>query len=184
MQMNFNFTHYFILDVESIGLHGEGYAAAYAVFDLQGRELEANTFACDPTNAVGDASDRAWVAKNVPPISVNCRNPHDIQRNILQAWVVWQLKGAALCADCTWPVESNFLSAAIAGRIESDGEPAKWLGPYPVIDISTLRMVTMQSKRSLPERDLALHPEHHPMADVRYSAKVLFNALLGMPSAK
>jgi hypothetical protein len=61
--MNFNFAHYFVLDVESIGLHGEGYAAAYAVFDLQGRELEAHTFACDPSNAVGDASDRAWVKK-------------------------------------------------------------------------------------------------------------------------
>jgi hypothetical protein len=61
--MNFNFTHYFVLDVESIGLHGEGYAAAYAVFDLQRRELEAHTFACDPSNAVGDANDRAWVKK-------------------------------------------------------------------------------------------------------------------------
>jgi hypothetical protein len=182
--MNLNFIYYFVLDVESIGLHGEGYAAAYAVFDLQGHELEANTFACDPMHAAGDATDRAWVAKNVPSIDINCRNPQEVQSNILQAWLAWQPKGAALCADCTWPVESNFLSATIANRILAYGEVAKWLGPYPVIDVSTLRMILMQCKRPLPERDLLTHPEHQPLADVRYSAKVLFNALLGLPSAK
>jgi hypothetical protein len=159
--MNFNFTHYFVLDVESIGLHGEGYAAAYGVYDLQGQELEADTFACDPRNARGDASDRAWVAKNVPAIAINRDNPREVQINILKAWLGWKPKGAALCADCTWPVESNFLTAAVATRIATEGDAAKWLGPYPVIDISTLRMVTLQCKRPLPHRDLIQYPEHN-----------------------
>jgi hypothetical protein len=78
--MNFNSTHYFVLDVESIGLHGEGYAAAYAVYDLQGQELEAATFACDPQKAQGDAGDRDWVAKNVPAIAINCPSPQEVRR--------------------------------------------------------------------------------------------------------
>jgi hypothetical protein len=177
---DFNFSHYFVLDVESIGLHGEGYAAAYAVFDTNGTELAAETFSCNPQNAKGDASDRNWVTKNVPPVFINCSSPGEVRNKILQAWLIWRPKGAALCADCTWPVESNFLSAAIADRTAVEGESAKWLGPYPVLDISTFRILLLQCRQPLPERDLVQYPEHQPLADVRYSAKVLFDALLGL----
>jgi hypothetical protein len=52
--MQKSFERLFVFDVESIGLHGEGYAAAYVVMDKQGRELESGLFAGDPSTAMGD----------------------------------------------------------------------------------------------------------------------------------
>lgn len=45
-----------VFDVESIGLHGEGFAVGYVVLQ-DCREVECGMFACDPSKAAGDAGE-------------------------------------------------------------------------------------------------------------------------------
>ena len=54
-----------VFDVESIGLHGEGYAVGYVVI-VDGKEVEADMFACPGSMAEGVDSDRLWVYGNIP----------------------------------------------------------------------------------------------------------------------
>jgi hypothetical protein len=168
--MMFDYTHYFVFDVESIGLHGEGFAAAYAVFDLNGNELENAVFACDPQAAVGDATDRKWVASNVPLQIQNCATPSQVRAELLNAWLEWSKRGAGCFADCVWPVEANFLSAAIAEHVAIEGEAAKWAGPYPVVDIMSLEFAHRANASQPPERNVQLLQPHDPLSDVRYSS--------------
>jgi hypothetical protein len=167
--MNFNYSYYFVFDVESIGLHGEGFAAAYAVFDLQGNEIENAVFACDPNSAFGDDSDRQWVAKNVPKQVVNCESPMKVRAQFLNAWIGWSKRGAGCFADCVWPVEANFLSRAVAEKAALEGDEAKWAGPYPIVDIMTLAFARRSIEAQPVERDVEQLPVHDPLADVRYS---------------
>src|SRR5271170_1606347 len=57
-----------MLDVESVGLHGQAFAAGYSVYDLSiGREIR-HDFAWIPTSrAKGTQSGLEWVRANVVP---------------------------------------------------------------------------------------------------------------------
>ncbi len=175
--MNFNFSYYFVFDVESIGLHGEGFAAAFAVFDLNGVKIEQQVFACDPSNASGDDLDRQWVRKNVPVQTTNCATPKEVRALLLKNWLKWKALEAGCFADCVWPVESSFLSTAIKESIEVDGESAKWNGPYPLIDITAIEFVICGPQGLALERDVKVFVPHDPLADVEFSAKRLFQLL-------
>ncbi len=166
--------HYFVFDVESIGLHGEGFAVGYVVVDSVGRELETGLFSCPPATAVGTDTDRAWVAQNVPPLALTHSTPAQVRAAFWQAWLRWRettLSNGAIymVADCAWPVEARFLNACV----DDAGAAAHWLGPYPLLDVSTLASVLTITSGSAPEllRTADMHPPHHPLADARHSAR-------------
>ena len=52
---------YMIFDVESIGLHGEGFAVGYVVVNGDGKTLEEGMFVCDPDEAQGTPVNRRWI---------------------------------------------------------------------------------------------------------------------------
>lgn len=160
----------FVFDVESIGLHGEGFAVAGGIYD-DGNEISQFCFSCDPSLAIGDDVDRYWVANNIPPIEITHESPKSIRDAFWEEWIEAKNIGALAAADCCWPVESNFLSQCI----DDDNVNRRWNGPYPLIDISTLLLSKNIDPLQSFDRLESELPVHHPLSDARQSARIAFS---------
>jgi len=155
-------------DVESIGLHGEGFAVGWAVVDAAGEPLKTQRWSCPPNAASGAATDRAWVEANVPSFAATHENPRALRAAFWASWLSWHEQGAWLVADCPWPVEARFLSACV----DDQGAVAHWQGPYPLLDVSTLVMAAGCDPRTAMERlSEAERPTHDPLADVHHAIR-------------
>jgi hypothetical protein len=164
---------YMVFDVESIGLHGEGYAVGYVVVDRAGNELEAARLACSPDAAKGEDTGRAWVAEHTPSIPADFVRPADVRWSFWASWLRWRGQGAVLVADCAWPVEARFLAACV------DDVPSgrEWEGPYPLHDVATARLCAGLDPLATVERLPSELPIHDPLADARQSARLWLEAL-------
>lgn len=162
-----------VFDVESIGLHGEGYAFGYVVINGDGVEVECGRWACDPKVASGYESNLKWVQENVPPIEINEPTPEYVRYRFWEAWTKWREKGAVLAADCGWPVEGNFLEACI----QWDEMERQFQGPYPFLEISSVMIAKGIDPMMDHERLENELPKHDPLCDARQSARLLWEAL-------
>jgi hypothetical protein len=165
---------YMVFDVESVGLHGEGFAVGLVVIDESGAVNSWEVFACDPAEASGDDEGRRWVAENVKlSRGYNCRDPRHVRGRFWDAWLFGKSQGAVMVADCCWPVEARFLSACI------DDDPAAryWLGPYPLHDLASIRLAVGLDPLGTNDRLPDEQPAHDPLADARQSARLLIEAL-------
>ena len=168
---------FLVIDVESVGLHGEGFAVGWVEIDRAGVVHGEGRAWCEPSKAVDhdDPDGRAWVAANVP-------RPSGIQpladtRSVRDAfWKVWQeakARGVLLAADCCWPVESRFLAACVG----DDPHSRRWAGPYPLIDVSSVILTAgLDPSATFPRREDEL-PQHDPLTDARQSARLLAESL-------
>lgn len=166
-------TLYMVFDVESVGLHGEGFAVAFVVVTADGDELDRARFACDPNFAQGSSEDRRWIAENIPPIPVTHPTPHHVRDAFWSAWQVLKARGAVLVADCAWPVEARFLAACVDDYPSSH----KWGGPYPLHDVATARLAAGLDPLATTDRLPSEEPKHDPLADARQSARLFLEAL-------
>lgn len=66
---------FFVFDVESIGLHGEGFAVAGGVYLPNGVAQWEFRLACPIDECAGDDDDRKWVKENIPAIEETHRSP-------------------------------------------------------------------------------------------------------------
>jgi hypothetical protein len=142
-----------VIDVESRGLHGEGYALGW-VYVVGGNICESDRLWCPPETARGDDEGLRWARENVvPQLEAASRPTHESPRQIrTEFWRFWMLhRPAAMIADWCWPVEANFLSACIA-----DDPGRSWDGPRPLLDAGTLREYGLAE----PVVDV-----HEPLAD-------------------
>lgn len=164
---------FMVFDVESIGLHGEGFAVAYVVVDSDGNKHEEDVFACPPDRCYGTSKNRAWVAENIPPIQVTHAEPDDMRTAFWNRWLSWRACGAVLVADCCWPVEARFL----ANCVEEDIDSREWQGPYPLHDLASILLAVGKDPLATNERLPDELPVHDPLADARQSARLLLEAL-------
>jgi hypothetical protein len=164
---------YLVVDVESIGLHGEGYAAGWVVVDGHGVEQASGRWACPPEAALGNEAARVWVAANVPDLPATHATPREVRDGFWRLWLSWKDRGAVLAADCPWPVEARFL----AGCVDDDPTRREWEGPYPLIDVASVRLAAGFDPLGTTERRPGELPEHDPLADARQSARLLVEAL-------
>lgn len=166
---------YMVFDVESVGLHGEAFAVGWVVVRRDGSHVASAEYGCDPASARGDADDLAWVRehcqtqRNVPAEN----GPYWVRERFWEAWEYARKRGALLAADVAWPVEANFLSACIADKPEE----RKWCGPYPLVDISSVRLAAGFDPTKTEARHNGELPEHNPLADARQSSRLLLTAL-------
>jgi hypothetical protein len=170
---------FMVFDVESVGLHGEGFAVGYVVIDHTGNELDSGRFACPPDRASGSLKGREWVAVNVPALPVTHATPSAVRSAFWHKWQEWQAKGAMLVADCAWPVETGFLSLCIKdvqpvvrGCPLDDG-PRGWEGPYPLLDAASMFFLAGIDPLASHGRLENEIPEHDPLADARQTARLM-----------
>jgi hypothetical protein len=162
-----------VFDCESVGLHGETFAVGYVVIDGEGKELERACWACYPDEAKGSEDGRQWVKENVPSLERNRTGPKYIRGDFWGAWLIWRSRGAVLCADCTWPVETRFLSACV----DDYPDPRVWNGPYPLYDLTSLRLAAGFDPLTTEDRLPHELPVHNPLADALQSARLLVETL-------
>ena len=171
---------YMVFDVESIGLHGEGFAVGWVVVNERGQTLDEGRLCADPTMASGRESCRKWVAENVPPMERSHVSAEGMRLDFWAKWLHWKRQGALLCADVAWPVEARFLSDMIreASHFQDNNETeVEFAGPYPLIDISSVRLAKgLDPLADNPRNPLEL-PIHDPLCDARQSARLLIEAL-------
>jgi hypothetical protein len=163
---------YFVLDVESIGLHGEGFAVAYVVIGTSGTIAEEKLFACPPEEARGSPDGLSWVQANVPPLALTATIPRHVRDQFWSHWLYWKARSVKMVADCGWPVEANFLEAGV----EDDPRVRSWQGPYPLLDLASF-LVAVGWDPTVERSRLVDEPLHSPLGDARQSARVLVEVL-------
>ena len=165
---------FFIIDVESIGLHGEGFAVAGGVY-INGKPENEFCFSCPPDEAKGDLDDRDWVHKNISDMVTTNVNPHGVRASFWQEWEEAKIEfpNIVMAGECIWPVETNFISACIRQNMAF----RKWKGPYPFYDISSIMLKAGMDPMKNYTRNENELPYHDPLADVRLSARLLMTAL-------
>lgn len=163
---------FLMLDVESVGLHGEGFAVGVVVVGRSGI-LEEVVFSCAPEHAEGSEDDLAWVQENVPDLPRTHQTPREVRDAFWSFWQKWRLDGAVLVSDCAWPVETGFLSACV----RDSPDERNWRGPYPLYDLASILFAYGENPLLLTKRMPNELPAHHPLMDARQSARQLVTAL-------
>jgi hypothetical protein len=168
---------FLVFDVESVGLHGEGFAWGGVVVNRRGKSFDYNRAWCPPE---GTDAGRKWITENwhlsdFPPLD----SPAQVRAVFWDWWQFWKAKGAVLAADCAWPVEARFLAACV----DDDSAAREWQGPYPLVDVSSVRLATGLNPLGTEERLPDELPAHDPLCDARQSARLLCEALARTVSA-
>jgi hypothetical protein len=166
---------YMVFDVESAGLHGEGFAVGWIVVTREGVEIDSGCVVSPfATASGGSVRDRDWVTRNVLPglPLPNADTPKVVRDRFWADWRRWAQKGASLYAECGWPVEARFLAACI----DDDPENRHWDGPFPLHEIATFEEAADLNKNEVARLVNEL-PRHNPLADARMSARMLLKAL-------
>lgn len=160
-----------VFDVESVGLHGEGFAVGWVVIDGRGREMHSAHYGCAPSRADGAADDLEWVEANCHTLK-NCQTPRQVRDEFWRAWEFAKKRGVMLAAEVPWPVEARFLSDCI-----KDDPTRKWEGPYPLIDVASAVLSQGGDPMVTRERLPSELPAHNPLADARQSARLFIEAI-------
>lgn len=160
-----------VFDVESVGLHGEGFSVGYVVL-VDGKEVEFGCFTAPLSSAAGDDEGRSWVEANIPPTPITHESPRPVRDAFWFRWAYWKERGAILAADCGWPVEARFLCACV-----DDDKSRSWSGPYPFMEISSVLVAKGMDPLAKYDRLPSELPAHNPLFDARQSARLLWEAL-------
>jgi hypothetical protein len=152
----------FIFDVESNGLHGEGFAVGWVL--VQDGEILSEGFASCAVENVDP-----WVKENVLPHLPAPTQPNNksVRSIFWEQWLKAKDQGAIAWADCGFPVETNFLTDCV-----KDDPSRMWQGPYPLHEISTVFEMAGWDSTAKYER-LEGETAHHPLGDSRQSARLL-----------
>jgi hypothetical protein len=178
--------YFFVFDVESVGLQGVGFAAGWVVIDPSGKEHGSGLFACHLAAAVEvvDGEDVLWCQQHVIPALaatmdklISVPDPKALRISFWSHWQQWKQRGAVMVADCPWPVEARFLHACIDTRFGNRRMAGDFDGPYPLIDVASVRMAKGLDPLEAGERLPGELPAHNPMMDARQSARLLIEAL-------
>jgi hypothetical protein len=164
----------FVFDVESVGLHGEGFAVAGGVY-VDGAAQSEFRFCCPPGEAEGSDEDRKWIDANVPAMEITHRGPASVRDAF---WTEWEKAKArhpkiVMAGECIWPVEAGFVAACVCQKLDE----RKWSGPYPFHEISSVMFAAGMDPMAAYVREESEKPAHEPLADARLSARLLATAL-------
>lgn len=172
--------HLLVFDVESVGLHGEAFAVGYVVVGTKDWDTcDEGLIACLSDNAAGRRDDHDWVEEHIPKRVIvegySCewvQSPREVRDAFWRKWLHLQNEGAWLTADVAWPVEARFLNACV----DDDAARRNWEGPYPLLDIASVRLAAGLHPLGVVARTAGELPVHNPLADARQSARLLGEA--------
>lgn len=174
-------SHAFVFDVESVGLHGKGFAVGGGVYSIMDGGSAASEFrySVQPSESMGDQEGFLWVSKNVPYLGVTAWSLVTLRDAFWSQWLDAKAKypGIAMWAECGWPVEARFLASCI----DDSQEERFWQGPYPLHDVATAMLMAGMDPMEKYQRSRSEMPEHDPLADARLSARLLAEASRKFP---
>lgn len=174
-----------VLDVESIGLHGEGFAVGLVVVDKAGKTHDEMISYCPTSSALGPFDRREWVRRNVPDLDMagatlgydhklaRANSPRQVRGDFWKQWLLWKDAPCLLVADCGWPVEARFLAACV----DDNHKDREWQGPYLLHELASFMLAAGLDPLAKYDRLPNELPEHNPLADARQSARLLLHAL-------
>lgn len=165
---------FFVFDVESIGLHGEGFAVAGGVY-VDGAAQWEFCFCCPTDMAEGLQQDREWVAGNIPIMAVTHGDTKSLRMAFWDEWEKAKASCAQMAAECLWPVEARFIRDCVA----DDAQRLK-AAPYPFHEIASVMLSAGMDPMATYDRTPSELPRHNPLADARQSARLLSEALARM----
>lgn len=167
---------FFVFDVESVGLHGEGFAVAGGVYLANGSTQWEFSYSCPIDEAKGDDDDRKWVKEHVPILDLTHRNPIEIRDAFWSDWLKAKAQHPqiVMAVECGWPVEARFLCSTI----NDDKAGRNWKGPYPLHEIATYMSAAGMNPMGIYHRTSSEVPQHNPLADARLSARLLAEAII------
>lgn len=164
---------WFVVDVESFGLHGEAFRVAWVLIGANtGMLISEGALHCQ-LEAVAEAGFVGGMRlEDIPtphPISVECSSPREIRGLFWTAWLAAKDQGnTAMLADVPWPVESRFLARCVDDRPEA----RKFEGPYPLYDLASIMLGRGMDPLADHAR-LESEPKHCPLGDARHTARLL-----------
>ena len=167
--------YFLVFDVESIGLHGYGFAVAWVVVDKEGKLYSEGLFSIPRENIVGMSSEYKWAEINIPPLPITHKSFNELT---LAFWekleeLRFEFPDLTVWADCCWPVETNFLSECTTRHSKNDC----WDAPYPLFDIATVLQMKGKDPTAHYPRQPDELPAHNPLNDARQSARLLLENL-------
>ena len=166
-----------VFDVESNGLHGDGFAVGAVVINLESGEILDRFEA--RANIPGEVD--SWVAENVLPNLEGMDITHDNLTDLRTAFWTWfqtAKEDSLIFADVGVPVESRFLAACIDDAVEE----RQWGGPYPLHEVATILLAAGENPDVNREEYVADEitdrtvRKHHPTWDSEVSALSLRKA--------
>ena len=161
-----------MLDVESIGLYGDGLAYGFVIFDGD-VTVEEGLAIAHPDTCAGERKDLDWINTHVFPwidamspefpkagerslvlndpttgvLTTLCDGPGSLREAFWSVWEREKARGTELWGDVCYPVEANFLASCVRARTGR-----KFEGPFPLLDVATVTMVASTQDLRAPLR--------------------------------
>jgi len=178
-----HYSHFFIFDVESIGLYGLGFTAGWVLVDRAGHILEEQWHAFDPRPYYRMHCERdcQWVDQHVWPhldgLASLCDSPTELYAHFWEAWMRASKRlgqRVVLTADRPFPVETSFLDQVVRHALRQKAYLA--LSPSMLLDIASVQ-VALDVDPDIPTPWPSRLKRHHPLDDARMGAQKLLRAL-------
>lgn len=165
------------LDVESNGLHGEGFAVGAVVITLDGTIADEFTARCPIHGPVDE-----WVEKHVlPPMAdfkVTHKNSRELRNDFWKWFVAAKEDADYVLVDNGYPVEARFLIQCQ----EDDLDERYWQHAFPMLELNSLLLQAgikpLAVRYRLVEDELEGDIlKHNPRFDAEVSARAAVKAL-------
>lgn len=165
------------LDVESNGLHGEGFAVGAVVLRLDGTVIDEFTARCPVHGPVDE-----WVEKNVLPPMEAFKLTHKNSRELRADFWKWFVEAKEqvdfVLVDNGYPVEARFLIQCQ----EDDLDERYWQHAYPMLELNSLLLAAgikpLAVRYRMVEDELEGEVlKHNPRFDAEVSARTAAKAL-------
>jgi hypothetical protein len=168
----------FIIDVESIGIHGEPFSVAGGIYNIKtNKEIESFVFGIPRNIANGLPSDRKWVDENIPEFDYtkSFESVDEMCQAFMEKWIAIkkQYDGINMFAECPWPVEGRFLNTCV----KTDISKYIFEGPYPLYDITSMMAIAGLDPMATYKRIESEKPAHNPLSDIRLSFRLLCHSV-------
>lgn len=165
------------LDVESNGLHGEGFAVGAVVLRLDGEVVDEFLARCPIHGSIDE-----WVEKNVLPPMQDFKVTHKNSRDLRSDFWKWFTRAKEqvdyVLVDNGYPVESRFLIQCQGDDLEA----RYWQHAYPMLELNSLLVAAgikpLAVRYKLVEDELQGEVlKHNPRFDAEVSARTAAKAL-------
>lgn len=174
--------HFFVVSAQAASMFGEVFSVGYVVIDELGREWQHGYHACPQERAYGipgGPAGRGWVVEHVLDHlpEPELRTPGEVRNAFWADWSEWQKMGSIFVADTPWPTISGLVSTCVTE------DPRRIVeAPIPTLDVCSARWAvglppTSEEPREGKGEEL---PEYNPLADARYTARLLLEAMVCM----